>query len=96
MSKAVFDEVFDPKNFIMSDGTETVPMVSVYKDDKYITTGYLTMKSEKFKEFCIDNADEDIEYMVKRCGKMPPYKTVYFDARTGLQIKIYDLARIGE
>lgn len=94
ISKTVFDEVFDPKNFVMKDGTQIAPLVVIYKDDKYITTGILEIKSEQFKEFYIVNADEMICNIMKTCKKMPPYKGTYFDGKTGLTIKIYDLSKL--
>ena len=96
ISKTVFDEVFNPKNFVMEDCTQIAPLVSIYKEDKYITTGILEMRSEQFKEFYIVNADEMISDIVETFKKMPPYKGVYFDGKTGLIIKIYDLSKLGE
>lgn len=95
-SKTVFDEVFNPKNFIMEDGKIIAPLVSIYKDNKYVSTGILELKSEQFKEFYLVNADEMIGDIIKTFHKMPPYKGIYFDGKTGISLKIYDLSRLGE
>ena len=92
ISETIFDAVFnDPKEEIAAG---IPPHVAVFKDDKFIGRGILKLRNEHYKEFYLEDAEQDFKYLEDERGKLPPYKGIYLDSKIGLVIKIYDITRI--
>lgn len=82
ISQTIFDECF-------SDGE--IHIVEVYKDGKFIARGGLIRHSEKYKEFFLEDIEEDyIKKMYDLGISQLPYLGTYVDGQTGISIKVID------
>lgn len=83
ISHTIFDDIFN-------DGKRH--FVEVYKDDKFIGRGELTMKVEKYKELYLEDGEEGYNKLLKaRNVTALPYKGIYIDGKTGIVIKDINL-----
>ena len=97
LSKTVFDSVFCTDRFIkFNDGKSHEPLVELYKDDKFIGRGFLMLANEHDRDFYLANPEKGIKEINDNFGKLPPLAGIYYDAKTGVSVKIYDLTKLGE
>lgn len=84
ISKTIFDECF-------SDGE--LHIVEVYKDGKFLARGGLIRYSEKYKEFYLEDVEEEYtDLLYQRGVPRLPYLGTYVDGQTGMSIKVIDLS----
>lgn len=93
ISQDVLDEFLlaDGMNTNIADGTIMPRLIEIYKDGKFLASGWLQLGNMKRREFLLDDCSEGINGYFEKNKKMPPVKGCYVDGRLGLTIKEYDL-----
>ena len=82
ISHTIFDDMFN-------DGQPHY--IALFSGNKMIARGRLVCSVEKYKEFWLDDFENDVKRIEEKGIEMPAFKRTYFDARTGVLIKEYDM-----